>query len=108
MNIIHTTSFLNQEFASDAHIFSATPIDREAVSDLLYAQMVVEVKWLGDFPMVAFGGNGEPSHCASLFEDVKLVYPEDWEAIDKMDAFLINNRMYDRCKMEKASFVNLK
>ena len=34
MQILHTTSFMNQEFASDAHIFSFNQISEDTASDL--------------------------------------------------------------------------
>ena len=108
MQILHTTSFMNQEFASDAHIFSFNQISEDTASDLLYAQMVVEAKWLGDFPIFAFPTPAdELKRCAPLFEDVKLVYPDNWDVIDKVDAFLLNDKMYQMCKIQDAPFVNL-
>ena len=95
MQILHTTTFMDQEFASDAHIFSVNQISKDTASDLLYAQMVVEAKWLGDFPVFAFPAPAdELKRCTPLFEDVKLVYPDDWGVIDEVNAFLINNKMY--------------
>ena len=108
MQILHTTSFMNQEFASDAHIFSLNQINEDTASDLLYAQMVVEAKWLGDFPVFAFPTPAdEIKRYAPLYEDVKLVYPDNWDMIDKVNAFLINDKMYQMCKMQDAPFVNL-
>ena len=109
MQILHTTSFMNHDFTSDAHIFSATPIGRDTVSDLLYAQLVAEAKWLEEFPVFAFvTGESELKHYAPLYEDVRLVYPEDWSLIDNVDAFLLNKQMYNLCRMDDAPFVNLK
>ena len=108
MQILHTSSFMNQEFASDAHIFSLNQISEDTASDLLYAQMVVEAKWLGDFPVFAFPTPADKlKRYAPLYEDVKLVYPDNWDVIDKVDAFLINDKMYQMCKMQDAPFVNL-
>ena len=108
MQILHTTSFLDQEFASNAHIFSTDQISEDTASDLLYAQMVVEAKWLGDFPVFAFSPHAdEIARCAPLYEDVKLVYPDNWDVIDNVNAFLINEKMYELCKMQDAPFVNL-
>ena len=50
MEIIHMVSILNQEFASDAHIFSPHAVGRDTAADLLFAQQVVEAQWLGEFP----------------------------------------------------------
>ena len=108
MQILHTTTFMDQEFASDAHIFSVNQISKDTASDLLYAQMVVEAKWLGDFPVFAFPAPAdELKRCTPLFEDVKLVYPDDWGVIDDVNAFLINDKMYQMCKVKDAPFVNL-
>ena len=108
MQILHTTTFMDQEFASDAHIFSVNQISKDTASDLLYAQMVVEAKWLGDFPVFAFPAPAdELKRYTPLFEDVKLVYPDDWGVIDDVDAFLINDKMYQLCKVKDAPFVNL-
>ena len=109
MQILHTTSFMNHDFTSDAHIFSATPIGRDTVSDLLYAQLVAEAKWLNEFPVFAFVTSGaELKHFAPLYEGVRLVYPEDWSLIDNADAFLVNKQMYNLCRMDDAPFVQLK
>ena len=71
-------SYMNQEFASDAHIFSFNQMGEDTASDLLYAQMVVEAKWLGDFPVFAFPTLAdEIKRFAPLYEDVKLVYPDN-------------------------------
>lgn len=108
MQILHITSFMNQEFTSDAHIFSRNQISTDTASDLLYAQMVVEAKWLGDFPVFAFPTpDDEIKRFAPLYEDVKLVYPDNWSVVDKVDAFLINDRMYQLCKIQDAPFVKL-
>ena len=108
MQILHTTSFINQKFTSDAHIFSIAPINGDIASDLLYAQLVVEAKWLGEFPTYVFMHSGEDTlELTPLFEDVRLVYPEGWNAIDKASAFLMNKQMYDLCKAENADFYQL-
>lgn len=108
MQILHTSSFMNHDFTSDAHIFSAIPIGRDIISDLLYAQLVAEAQWLEEFPVFAFAPDDRITHSAQLFEDVKLVYPDDWGVIDKTNAFLVNARMYELCKMADAPFINLK
>ena len=111
MNIIHTTSFMSQRFTSDAHIFSARPVSRDIVSDLLYAQMVVEGKWLEHehFPVFAIPAPYEPfEYSCVLFEDVRLIRQEGWDIIDTVDTFLLNSRMYELCKADEDIYANLK
>lgn len=107
MQILHTSSFLEQSFASDAHIISVNRISRNQASDLLYAQFVVEAHWLSGFPCIVFQSSEPPRHFAPLFEDVKLIYADDWDLLDKSDAFLLNARMYKLCNLDKGIFLNL-
>ena len=100
MKILHTTTFIEQPFTSDAHIFSECPVSREVVSDLLYAQTVVEAKWLGNFPAFIFPWQDDIRHWTQVCEYVRLVHPESWDVVDKSDAFLLNSKMYDLCKSE--------
>ncbi|MDE0044028.1 MAG: hypothetical protein OXT74_18435 [Candidatus Poribacteria bacterium] len=108
MQIIHTTSFVNQTFASDAHIFSPYPVSRDTVNDLLFAQLVVEAKWLGDFPAFIVPWQDGIRDFTPLFEDVRLIYPESWDIIDKSKAFLLNSGMYQFCKPDDELFIHLK
>ena len=108
MEIIHTTSFIDQQFATDAHIFSSHPVSRDVLSDLLFGQLVVEAQWLGEYPAFIIPWRDEIQHFTTLFEDVRLIYPESWDIIDKSNAFLLNSGMYQYCKSDDDLFVHLK
>ena len=43
----------------------------------------------------------------TAIRDVQLIYPEDWDIIDKVSAFLMNKQMYDLCKTQDADFYEL-
>ena len=108
MQILHTASFIDQPFASDAHIFSHQQLTPQSTANMLYAQQVVEAKWLGDFPTFAIEDPPEPiKHSAHLFEDVHLIYPESWNIIDKANAFLLNSKMYELCQTADKPFHHL-
>jgi hypothetical protein len=109
MKIVHTTTFIEQPFTSDAHIFSERPVSRDMISNLLYAQTVVEAKWLGEFPLFAVPMPAEPvEHSCRLFEDVHLICPGSWDVVDRIDTFLLNSALYELCKAEEGIYVNLK
>ena len=108
MDIIHMVSILNQEFASDAHIFSPYTVGQDAAADLLFAQQVVEAQWLGEFPAFIIPWRDTIRHFTTLFEDVRLINPESWDVVDKSDAFLLNSRMYAFCKADEELPVHLK
>ena len=107
MKTLTVATFLEQPFCSDAYIFSPDPVRRETATDLLYAQMIVEAKLLGQFPTFVIPAPADPViHCTHLFEDVYLLYPESWEIVDNCNAFLLNSRMYEFCATKDAPFLS--
>ena len=107
MRILHTTSFLEQTFTTDAHIFSASLVSPDNTANLLFAQQVAEAQWLNGHPVFAIITPEPLPESAPLFEDVRLIYPKDWLALDAATAFLVNQAMYELIKPPAADFHNL-
>ena len=95
-----------------ACILSGDPIGEELVMALRSAQEVVEAQWLANFnPMPVLVVLLPPeyqSHGTQLFGNVRLINPEDWDIIDRVEALLINAPMYGLCRDEDSTFVGLK
>ena len=106
MEILNTTSFINQPYTSDAHIFSTNQVRKEDASNLLYAQLVAEAQWLDGFPTFAIPWQPSIQHFTRLYEDIKLIHPDSWEIIDKTDTFLLNSKMYELCRDPNHPFPN--
>lgn len=80
---------------SASYVFSQSFIAERDVSDLLWAQKVVESQWLGEFPTLAVINEGQFKEPIQLFEDVHLIPSEEWGLLDDTDVFLINKKMSD-------------
>ena len=108
MEIVKSISILDHAFLSDSHIMSEADIDETTVSDLIYAQNIVEAQWLGEFPAFIIPFHPDIKHFTPLYEDVKLLLLDDWRFVDGATTFLLNLRMYNLCKSTDGAYPALK
>ena len=108
MEILHSVYITSQEYLSDAYIYSIKPVKQKKIKKLLYAQKIIEAMWLEEYPAVIFlSKKNRIKYSTKLYGPVELVYPRGWEEINKSEIILINERMYDFFKIDKAPFVNI-
>lgn len=91
---------------SGAIICSEHLLDKAMIEKLRTAQKIVEGQWLGAFPCYIIVRSG--SKFETLYDDVKLIFPDDWEdTIDTADTFLMNRKMFELCKSDNEPFIGV-
>ena len=106
-DILHHVSIMNQDFASDAFVYSVNHKSGGAymaeVDRLLKAQEIIEAKWLGAFPVFVFFPEQpeDIKNAERLYEDTMLVLPDEWLAVDDASMFLVNQRMLELCPLDR-------
>ena len=95
---------------SPACLFSADPISKNVVKKLRFAQEVIEAQWLAESnPTPCFVMMLPAKVGTTLFDDVSLINPDDWnEMIDQSETILLNESMFDLCKADDGLFLKLK
>ena len=110
MELLHTTFIVDQKYATDASIWSMTPVTPDGIEQLADAQEIVEAQFLGGFPCVVALGEGskiEIEDSTLLYGRVRLLHIDAWEKMDTVDSFLVNSKMLQLCKMTDTPFINL-
>lgn len=96
--LTHVIELGDHPYLSPSCMWSAEPLRHDEISDFLYAQLIVESQWLDEFPTLVFPFNEKVLKYKRLFEDVAIVYPESWDAIEENDRFLLNKKMFELCR----------
>lgn len=108
MEWLHRLTITDQDYATDAHIYSPSEIvvNMDDVHELLAAQEIIEAQWLGQFPAFIFVPSEEsedtfPQFPEQLYGNTHLILPEEWKIVEDTSIFLVNQRMYEFCKVEE-------
>ena len=109
MDLLHSTYVVGQKYAGDAYVYGLKSLLPANIESLTYAQEIIEAKWLGEFPLIVFlAEEHKLTHYAPLYDEVKLVYPDDWNLVSQdVEVFLINAQMLELCKQSNPPYVNL-
>ena len=107
------TQCLNEKEITDACVFSPISIDDEIIDKLRFAQRVIESQWLAIYnPTACFvvlcGDDVFTEYDTRLYNDVWLIDKENWQdVIDSADYILVNDLMFNLCKDQDATYINL-
>ena len=109
MDFLYILEITNHDVLSDAYIFSQRPLEGTSaeVANLQRAQLIVESQWLCEFPTFAVPVNDYVKDFVVLYDNVKLILPDSWGAINFSDSFLVNRSMYDLFKDPDGGFTEL-
>ena len=110
MEVLHSITIQDQDCASNARIFCLElAVNMEVINKLLKAQEIIEANWLGDFPALIYvsDSNADLKHPEQLYGEVHLVMPEEWQALDPMHTFLVNEKMYNLGESDEPPYFNI-
>ena len=110
MDCLYKTYIMDQEYLSDAFVYSLIPIKKSYVKHLVHAQEIVEAMWLGEFPMIAILTDKKEKDAETsvhLYDDIRLLLPEGWKIIDDADTILVNDRMQALCQLPDPPYADL-
>ena len=96
-------AFEDQPYGSDAYIYIAGDyeINKSEVAALLKAQEEIEALWYTEVGVLLGLTQSEPKKAFRLYDSTYLVYTEDWQEIDQVSAFLVNQTMRAMCAPQK-------